>query len=60
MSVDHHPSGRRPTAGVDWASIEHAVAIVGADGVEVQRMLVEHTAAGLRALLRCLQLAAVR
>lgn len=55
MSVEHHPSIRRPTAGIDWASTEHALAIVGPDGVEVQRMIVEHTSAGLRKLLRCLQ-----
>ncbi|MEV6817057.1 IS110 family transposase [Micromonospora sp. NPDC051296] len=55
MSVGHHPSMRRPTAGIDWASTEHALAIVGPDGVEVQRMIVEHTATGLRKLLRCLQ-----
>jgi hypothetical protein len=55
MSVEHHPSMRRPTAGVDWASTEHALAIVDPDGVEVQRMIVELTAAGLRKLLRCLQ-----
>lgn len=58
MSVEHHSSMRRPTAGVDWASTEHALAIVNCDGVEVQRMLVEHTA-GLRKLLRCLQQAMV-
>ena len=59
MSVGHDSSMRRPTAGIDWASTEHALAIVGPDGVEVHRMLVEHTAAGLRKLLRCLQQAAV-
>jgi hypothetical protein len=52
MSVNPEPGpGRpasRPTAGIDWASEEHAVSVVGPQGVELERFTVEHTAAGLR------------
>lgn len=41
----------RPTAGVDWASEEHAVSVVGPQGVEVERFTIDHTAAGLRRLI---------
>ena len=37
----------RSTAGVDWASEDHAVSVVDAQGVELERFGVEHTAAGL-------------
>jgi transposase len=37
----------RSTAGVDWASEDHAVSVVDVQGVEVERFGVEHTAAGL-------------
>ena len=56
------PSGRpngRPTAGVDWASEEHAVSVVGPDGVELERFTVEHTSAGMCRLLSRLQRAGV-
>lgn len=42
------------TAGVDWASQDHAVGIVDDRGREVARKSVEHTAAGLRALVKFL------
>jgi transposase len=42
------------TAGVDWASADHAVSIVDDRGREVARKSVEHTAAGLRAMGRFL------
>ena len=42
------------TGGVDWASQDHAVSIVNDRGLEVARKTVEHTAAGLRALVRFL------
>ena len=42
----------RPTAGVDWASIDHAVAVVDHDGEQIGRFSVAHDAAGLRTLVR--------
>ncbi len=50
---------RRPTAGIDWASDDHAVAVVDPDGVVVTRCTVEHTGAGLRVLIKALQRAEV-
>ncbi|HEY6744376.1 MAG TPA: IS110 family transposase [Mycobacteriales bacterium] len=41
------PGRPRSTAGVDWASEDHAVSVVDAQGVELERFGVEHTAAGL-------------
>lgn len=38
--------------GVDWAREDHAVAVVDATGEQVERFKVNHTAAGLRELLR--------
>jgi len=52
MSVTQHDQSPRPTAGVDWARDDHAVSVVGPDGVERERFSVEHAAAGLRALVR--------
>jgi transposase len=52
------PTGR-PTAGVDWASEEHAVSVVGPHGVELERFTVEHTAAGIARLLSRLRRAGV-
>jgi transposase len=42
------------TAGIDWARDDHAVAIVDARGKQIVRHTVEHSDAGLRALLRLL------
>jgi transposase len=42
------------TGGVDWASDDHAVAVVDDDGRQLARKRVEHTAAGLRAMVRFL------
>jgi transposase len=42
------------TAGIDWASADHAVCIVDAGGRAVTRFTVEHTAAGLADLIRAL------
>ena len=42
------------TAGVDWARDDHAVSIVNDRGREVYRCSVEHTAAGLRELVKTL------
>ena len=43
------------TAGIDWASADHAVCIVDAAGAVVSRFTVAHTAEGLRALVRANQ-----
>lgn len=42
------------TAGVDWASEDHAISVVDNRGQEIARKTVEHTATGLRALVRFL------
>ena len=42
----------RPTAGVDWASEDHAVSVVDHDGEQLSRFPVAHNAVGLRALVR--------
>jgi transposase len=38
------------TCGIDWARDDHAVAVVDARGRQVHRCVIEHSAAGLRAL----------
>lgn len=38
------------TAGLDWASTDHAIAVVDAHGRQIARTMVEHTGAGLRAM----------
>jgi transposase len=54
MSVEQDPQARRAsrtvTAGIDWASEDHAVAIVDDQGCPVDRFSVTHTATGLRRL----------
>jgi transposase len=47
------------SAGIDWASADHAVCLVDADGAVAGRFSVEHTAAGLRALVQRLSRAGV-
>jgi len=47
------------TAGLDWATEDHAVAIVDSGGQVVQRFTVAHTAAGLSELVRRLTKAGV-
>ena len=42
------------SAGIDWASADHAVCIVDATGAVVSRFTVAHTAEGLRTLVQCL------
>lgn len=42
------------TAGVDWARDDHAMSIVDSRGREVYRCSVEHTAVGLRELVKAL------
>ncbi len=41
----------RSTAGIDWASTEHAVAVVDPGGIQLERFSVAHTAPGLRQLV---------
>ncbi len=48
------------TCGIDWARDDHAVAVVDARGREVHRCVVEHSAAGLRALVAMLDKRGVR
>ncbi len=55
MNANTPAAPRRPTAGIDWASDDHAVAVVDPDGVAIKRCTFEHTGAGLRALLKALQ-----
>lgn len=43
------------TAGIDWASGDHAVAVVDCTGSVVERLTVEHSAAGLHRLLGLLR-----
>lgn len=49
-----------PTAGIDWASDEHAVAVVDANGVQLGRATVAHTKSGLNHLVTMLARAGVR
>jgi hypothetical protein len=42
------------TGGIDWARDDHAVSIVDVRGRQIHRCTVEHSAAGLRALLAIL------
>ncbi|HEY2100450.1 MAG TPA: IS110 family transposase [Pseudonocardia sp.] len=59
MSVTDVPAPPRPTAGVDWASTDHAVAIVDTDGEQTSRFPITHDKAGLRTLVRRLLAAGV-
>ena len=43
------------TAGIDWASADHAVCVVDASGSAVARFTVQHSAAGLAELVRRLR-----
>jgi transposase len=52
MSVTDVPEPPRPTAGVDWATDDHAVAVVAPAGEQTLRFPVTHDAAGLRTLIR--------
>src|ERR1700745_2789633 len=45
--------------GIDWAREDHAVAIVDGGGRQVHRSIVEHSSAGLRALVTVLARAGV-
>lgn len=52
MSLTPMDASARVCAGVDWAKDDHAVCIVDADGEVLDRFMVEHTAAGLKRLIR--------
>lgn len=60
-SASTTPSSKLPdqpinavTGGVDWASQDHAVSVVDHRGREIARKTLEHTLAGLRAMVRFL------
>jgi transposase len=58
MSVEHEVAvveGPRVTAGIDWASTAHEVAVVDTRGVQRDRFSITHTRAGLRQLVRRLE-----
>ena len=59
MSVTPMDASARVCAGVDWAKDDHAVCIVDVDGQVLDRFMVEHTAAGLKRLIRRLLAAGV-
>jgi transposase len=49
----------RVCAGIDWASVDHAICILDADGTVLDRFFVVHDAAGLKTLVRRLLTAGV-
>ena len=53
------PTAPGPTAGVDWATDDHAVAVVAPDGEQTLRFTITHDTAGLRTLVRKLLAAGV-
>jgi transposase len=59
MSVTDRAGAKPPTAGVDWASEDHAVAVVDADGEQLDRFTVTHSVKGLRGMVRRLTRAGV-
>jgi transposase len=59
MEDERLEENRLPTAGIDWASADHAVAVVDAAGVQRDRFTVAHTASGLRRLVGRLHRAGV-
>lgn len=52
MSVTVEPTVARVCAGVDWAKDDHAVCVVDTDGEVLDRFIIEHTADGLKRLIR--------
>ena len=62
MIDQHHSTGEHlavPTAGIDWASADHAVAVVDHRGTQVERFTIPHTTTGLRELVGRLRRAGV-
>lgn len=52
MSVTPDTSTARVCAGLDWAKDDHVVCVLDAHGEVIDRFSVEHTAAGLKRLVR--------
>ena len=59
MSFTPASTPARVCAGIDWASIDHAVCILDVDGAVLERFFVVHDAAGLKTLIRRLLKAGV-
>lgn len=59
MSLTPTPGPARVCAGLDWASVDHAVCIVDRAGHVLERFFVVHDASGLKALVRRLLKAGV-
>lgn len=59
MSVTPPTTKARVCAGLDWAKDDHAVCILDPDGQVLNRLTAEHTAAGLKRLIRSLLAAGV-
>ena len=52
MSVtDDGVAARAVTAGIDWATDDHAVCVIDADGEALERVTIAHTKAGLARLV---------
>ena len=52
MSFTPATAPARVCAGIDWASVDHAVCILEPDGSVLERFFVVHDAAGLKTLVR--------
>ena len=52
MSLTPATAPARVCAGLDWASVDHAVCILDAEGTVLERFFVVHDAAGLKQLVR--------
>jgi len=48
VSIAPNPTGLRVTAGVDWATDDHAICVVDDQGQAIDRFTVTHDAAGLK------------
>lgn len=59
MSLTPATTTARVCAGLDWASVDHAVCILDVDGTVLERFFVVHDAAGLKTLVRRLLKAGV-
>lgn len=59
MSLTPEAAPMRVCAGLDWAKDDHAVCLIDPEGEVTDRFTVEHTAQGLRSLIRRLLTAGV-
>ena len=59
MSLTPEPMPTRVCAGIDWASVDHAICILDSNGAVVERFFRVHDAAGLKTLVRRLLKAGV-